>query len=231
MGRKAKSDASANGANGAGPGHNSRELTAEERKALFFHHFRKIADQKAKVDAERAEFNRLRRVAKADKIILGDIDFALRCAELEDDSIVPAELKRQVEIAAWFALPVEFQADLFGENRPIDDRAEQEGEAAGLKGEDCNPPYDGPTGQRWLKGWHKGQAVLLQHLTSAQDKVDAESDEVKLVKSKGGEDDDDAGDNEDADPFEDGEGPASDDDDERDLRPRHLRNDEATRQQ
>ena len=80
----------------------SGSLTPAEWKALKFDHFHKIAAQKAKVEAEQTEYKRLRKLAKADQIILSDIDFMLKCAEIEDETILTDRIKREAEIAAWY---------------------------------------------------------------------------------------------------------------------------------
>ena len=70
-------------------GHNS-QLTDAEKKALVFHHFGAIQAQKEAVEVEKAEYKRLRKLAKADGIALADIDFMLKCAEVDDESIIPS---------------------------------------------------------------------------------------------------------------------------------------------
>lgn len=163
-------------------GHNS-ELTPEERKALFFDHYRPIAAQLEKVREAQAEYKRLRKLAKADKIALWEIDYALRCAEVEDETIIPDRLKREAEIAAWFALPVDFQPDMFGDfgREPSEDRARREGRAAGASGIGSNP-YDenSPQGRAWAEEWSKEQTKARDALQSAMSKANA-------VKAAGGD--------------------------------------------
>jgi hypothetical protein len=162
-------------------GHNS-ELTPAEWKALKFDHYHKIAAQKAKVEAEQTEYKRLRKLAKADQIVLSDIDFMLKCAELEDETILTDRLKREAEIASWFALPIQFQADMFDVGlEPLEDRAAREGEAAGYRGKDPTPPYDAASaaGQAWLKAWHVGNERRMADLATALEK--------KAVPADGGD--------------------------------------------
>lgn len=160
-------------------GHNS-ELTPAEMKALHFHHLRAVMAQKEVLDAARTEYKRLRKVAKSDGIVMADLDFMMRCAELEDVSIVPEELKRRAEIASWYALPVNYQPDMFSDRTPMDDRAFEEGKAAGLAGKNPEPPYDAASkaGQRWLEGWHEGQRIMREDLQSAMEKRNAAKDEL-----------------------------------------------------
>lgn len=163
-------------------GHNSGELTPAEAKALKYHHFHAISAQKAKVEEQQAEYKRLRKLAKADTIVLSDIDFMMKCAEIDDPSILTDRAKREVEIMQWFALPVQFQPDLFGQDNrePAVDRASREGEAAGFAAKAAEPPYDvsSEQGQAWMAGWHKAQEQARADLLSAMTKRNSIKDEL-----------------------------------------------------
>ncbi|GAB4351450.1 MAG: hypothetical protein Kow0026_08530 [Oricola sp.] len=162
-----------------GEGHNSK-LTEGEQKALAFHHFRAIMAQKAKVDEQKEQYKKLRKLAKADGIVLADIDFMMRCASLDDDSIVPEELKRRMQIASWFALPVNFQLDMFA-TQDADRKPYEEGVAAGLAGGEPKPPelYEGNAGKRnkWMEGYHAGKEALEANLATAMEKLQREAAE------------------------------------------------------
>lgn len=159
-------------------GHNS-ELTPEQRKALFMDHYRPIAAQLEKVRVEQAEYKKLRKLAKADKIGLWEIDYALKCAEVDDDTILVDRLKRQSEIASWFALPVDFQPDMFGnfEREPGEDLARRQGKAAGATGIGFNP-YDehSPMGRAWAEEWSKEQEIARESLKIVMEKRNAAAD-------------------------------------------------------
>ncbi len=161
----------------AGEGHNSGELTPAERKAVFMDHYRPIAAQLEKVREAQAEYKRLRKLAKADKIALWEIDYALKCAEIEDENILPDRIKREAEIAAWFALPVEFQPDMFGnfDREPGVDLARRLGRKAGATGEGSNP-YDenSEMGRAWADEWAKEQNTAREALLSSMEKRNAE---------------------------------------------------------
>jgi hypothetical protein len=158
-------------------GHNS-ELTPAEWKALKMHHFRAIQAQKDKVEEQQAEYKRLRKLAKADQIILSDIDFMMKCADVEDETIVTERIKREAEIASWFALPIEFQPDMFGDHarEPGEDLAGRRGKAAGASGVGSNP-YDenSKEGRAWAEAWSNEQAIARDALQSAMEKVNAAS--------------------------------------------------------
>lgn len=172
-------------------GHNS-DLSPGELKALKFHHFHAINAQAEKVAEQQAEYKRLRKLAKADGIVLSDIDFMMKCADVEDETILTDKAKREAEIMAWFALPVTFQPDLFGANErePAEDRAFREGEAAGFAGKDAAPTYDAasPQGQAWMRGWHQAQEQMRADLASAMEKRNAAKGGDELIQ--GGDDGD-----------------------------------------
>lgn len=168
-------------------GHNS-ELSVGEQRALMFHHFNSIEAQKAKVKEAQDALKKLRKTAKADGIVMADLDYMARCAALEDPDIVPAEILRRAEIASWFALPVNFQPNMFDDRTPLEDRAFEEGKAAGLLGKSPTAPYDGTAGQNWLQGWHEGQRIMREDLQSAMEKRNAAKGD-ELIQA-GGEDPD-----------------------------------------
>ena len=82
-------------------------------QGVFMDHYRKIAEQKEVVDAAKKAYSKLRKEAKADGIKLADMDFAMKCAEIEDGSIIVHDLARRAQIAGWFNLPINTQGQLF----------------------------------------------------------------------------------------------------------------------
>jgi ribosome modulation factor len=89
-------------------------------------------------------------------------------------------MRRRAEIASWFALPVNYQPDMFSDASPLEDTAFGQGVAAGLRGKDPVPPYDLPSkpGQRWMEGWHDGQRQARDDLQTAMEKRNAARDEL-----------------------------------------------------
>lgn len=169
-------------ANDVGLGHNGASQSPAEIKAAMMEHFRKINAQKARVDAEREIYKTLRKDAKADNIVLADIDFMMKCSDIDDPGIIPAELKRRTEIASWFALPVLFQPDMFGDfsREPSEDRARREGRAAGASGVGSNPyDEDSAPGRAWAEEWASEQKIQRDALQSAMEKKNAHAELVK----------------------------------------------------
>lgn len=108
----------------------------------------------------------------------------LKCTEIEDETILTDRIKRETEIAAWFALPIQFQSDMFDVGvEPIEDRAAREGKAAGYRNKDPQSPYD-PTskpGQAWLEAWHEGNERRIADLATALEKTAVSSNEDELI--------------------------------------------------
>lgn len=181
MPRKKAAESGNGEATGNGIGHNgaTTELTASERRALTMFHFRKIQAKAAVCAEHQAEYKQLRKQAKADGITLADIDFAMRCADVDDASIIPAELSRRIEIAQWFALPVGSQAVMDFEREPVNDRAKREGTAAyyaGLPREPTSFAADSRPGQTFIKAWDAAQSAENNDLASALQKQSAVRD-------------------------------------------------------
>lgn len=158
-------------------GDNSNALTPGEAKALYMHHFQAIQKQTEIVRAENAERKRLRKLAKADGVILADIDFGLRVVTLEDPMIVVEEQRRRAEIGRYFALPIGAQTELDFGREPLVERAAREGERAGYEGKNADTcPYDAASdaGRVWLDHWKQAQAQMLADWKSGMEKKQAE---------------------------------------------------------
>lgn len=161
-------------------GSNSADMTPEERRALFFDHYRPIAAQADRVREANVELKRLRKLAKSEGIVLADVDFALRCAEIDDSDIIVGELRRRTQIASWMALPVDFQAELFGadEREPIEDKAFKAGALASSLGKNADPSVDGyditsPPGQAWMRGHAEDQRRLRDAMQKRMEAANA----------------------------------------------------------
>lgn len=165
-------------------GHNSKELTANERAALRMHHVRQLLDVQERLKPIFEERKKMRATAKADGFKLTEIDAAIRLATMEDQSIFVAEIHELIAIAQAFnALPPGEQGNLFPDRRPKDDQAFEEGRQAGLAGKNCDPLHGTETelGQRWIEGWHEGQRIMREDLEAAMLKRNAAAKD-ELIK-------------------------------------------------
>lgn len=141
-------------------GHNSDNV---EEQATFFHHLNAVQAKTSQVEALKTQLKKLRREAKAAGIKLGDMDFALKCLKLEDDSIISEELQRRFNIARWLNMPVGHQTTIFDvDRRDGEEKAGHEGELAGYtaKGTETNPYKSGAQREAWMEGWHRGSKRL-----------------------------------------------------------------------
>jgi ribosome modulation factor len=174
-------------------GDNSHELTPAETKALFMHHFDKVLKQTEICKAENAIRQKLRKEAKADGIILSDIDFGLRCAQIEDPQIIIDEQKRRAEIGRFFALPIGAQTDMDFDRMPAIDRARELGEAAGYASKNTDTvPYDenSDQGRAWLEGWKTGNMRLAEDFETAHQKKSASRNDADTAADDGENDPD-----------------------------------------
>lgn len=158
-------------------GHNS-QLTENERKALFFHHLRKRTGhngQLAQINAAKKADGKL---AQADGIVLGDLDYAIKAINADDKATVTDRFLAHGEVLSWLNLTPGFQSDLLRDRAPAIERIEGEGELAGLAGKDPESSYDkgSDEDQAWLRGWHRGQAIMRDNLKNAMEKINADAD-------------------------------------------------------
>lgn len=157
-------------------GHNS-QLTENERKALFFHHMRKRMAH----NSDLAEINSIKKadgkIAQADGIVLGDLDYAIKAIDADDKGTVTDRFLAHGEVLAWLNLTPGFQSDLLRDRAPAIERIEGEGELAGLAGKDAKSPHDNGSNEdaAWLRGWERGQKIMLDNLQAAMEKINSEN--------------------------------------------------------
>lgn len=159
-------------------GHNS-QLTENERKALFFHHLRKRMSHISKAAEINAAKKADGKVAQADGIVLGDMDYAIKAINADDKATVTDRYLAHGEVLSWLNLTPGFQSDLLRDRAPAIERIEGEGELAGLAGKDPESSYDkgSDEDQAWLRGWHRGQAIMRDNLKNAMEKINSEAEE------------------------------------------------------
>jgi ribosome modulation factor len=156
-------------------GHNSRDLTENERKSLFFHHLRKRSAHNTIIAAANAEKKADAKLAQHDEIVIGDLDYAIKAIGADEKVTVTDRYFAQGEVLSWLNLVPGFQPDLLRDRAPAIERIEGEGELAGLAGKDAKSPYDLGSNEdlAWLRGWSNGQAIMRDNLESAMNKINA----------------------------------------------------------
>jgi hypothetical protein len=159
-------------------GHNSG-TEDDNRKVLFF--MNRNAYVKA-LEAKKAADAALKNVGKTIKADLGE--HGLRQIKLYEQMRTPegeakakAAMEADRQAARWAGLPVDTQADMFADLAPLDERAFEEGEEAGLRGDTYDNPYDvnSVAGRQFKTGWESGQAKLFAGIK--QKEAEASTDE------------------------------------------------------
>lgn len=156
--------------NAPGFGHNAPDESVFLRHvhAIQQHIEGPLAVAKAKVKEENGKLKDLRQLAKADGLVLKELDEAVEDARTERVDLVAKEQRRRL-YRQWLGLPME-QADLFEENEKTPSLAREQlrwkaqGNTDGRLGrnrvspEGCPPNMD----SHYLEGWDEGQAALMR---------------------------------------------------------------------
>lgn len=160
----------------AGEGHNSGELTEAEEKALFFHHLRKREQHNAAIKAAQDAKKSDGKLAQADGVVLGELDYASKAIGAEDKKTITDQFGAFGKILSWLGLINGYQSDLFKDRAPAIERIEGEGELAGLAARDRESGYEAgcDEDQAWLRGYDRGQAIVRDNLQAAMEKRNAE---------------------------------------------------------
>ncbi|NNV20561.1 hypothetical protein EHE22_09000 [Ochrobactrum pseudogrignonense] len=155
-------------------GHNS-QLSETDKKALFFHHLRIRMGHDAKVKEANAEKKAAGKLAQADNVVLGDLDYAIKAIGAEDKGTVTDRFLAHGEVLSWLNVIPGFQSDLLRDRAPAIERIEGEGELAGLAGKDADSGYDKGSDEdtAWLRGWDKGQKFMRDNLQAAMENKNA----------------------------------------------------------
>lgn len=170
----------------AGVGHNYPD------EICVLQHVRAITEEQARVKREQAELTRLRKCAKADGITLKLLDEAITMSEWSLEERKAVELER-ARLREYMRMPIGGQFELFNEpaDNPLSDdnaaaerlveRAFDDGfRAAILSVGITENPHDGntPAGQRWLAGWHEGNAKVEHERRDFDDDDDEDGEEA-----------------------------------------------------
>ncbi len=174
----------------AGEGHNSKELTEAEEKALFFYHVRKDLEALAVIKAAQAERKSIRKLIQADGIALAEVDYAEHAMTAEDKGAVTDRHIKQDRILYWLGLTAGHQPDLFIDRAPAIERIEKEGERAGWRAIERTSPYAPGSDETaaWERGYDKAQAEAAKNLESAMTKRNAAKASDEIIHGEGHED-------------------------------------------
>lgn len=151
-----------------GPGHNKPELTEDEQRALLYQHKRDYCAADQKVKDAKAELLRVCKLAKAEcgKSAVADIKELIALEQPKGSEALQADIDRKLRLARWAGAKVGTQFTFEEIDRTsAEEAAFEAGKIVGLKGEVCRPPHDPsvPQHQKWIDGWHAGQAVVLSN--------------------------------------------------------------------
>lgn len=164
----------------AGIGDNSKDLTEDERKSLFFHHLRKRMAHNTNVAEANAAKKADGKIAQADEVVLGDLDYAIKAISADDKKTVTDRFVAEGEILSWLGLSSGFQSDMFRDRAPAVEKIERAGELAGLAALARESGYAAGSDEdtRWLASYDKGQATVRDNFEAAMLKKNAAKDEL-----------------------------------------------------
>lgn len=164
--RRRKAEQQNGGEEGApAGGRKNTELTEDEQRALLFQHKGKYERALAVKKAADADLKNVCKSAKAEcgTSAVQDIKDLILFEQDKGSEAVQADIERRLRLARWAgaALGTQFTFEEV-DRRAAEDVAFENGKIVGLKGEAARPPHDPsvPQYQKWLDGWHAGQAVL-----------------------------------------------------------------------
>ncbi|SCM79844.1 conserved hypothetical protein [uncultured Pleomorphomonas sp.] len=99
-----------------------------------------------------------------------DVEFALSLEDKDSGKVI-AEFERKIRIAKLFGHALGRQLELIDDRAPQDDKAFEQGKAAGsLRKQNVNPYQPGSSQfQRWQEGYNEGTAFVNKELSSAME--------------------------------------------------------------
>lgn len=161
----------------------------EERKALHFHHVRKIMAIEDQIADLRVDLKSASKIAQADGIERGDIDFTVKAISAEDKAKISDRYVRHGEILEWLGMIPSFEPDMFRDRMPAVERREKQGELAGLANKPRESGFSAGSDddQSWLRGYDRGQATFKENIVSALEKAEQNRQQGKteLIKKRG----------------------------------------------
>lgn len=159
-------------------GHNERSEREQFEEQTFLNVFRDVKNGKSAIGEEMAEINAAYKRLKPCGFTKGDVKFAFELEE-KDSAEVIATMQRRIRIAKMLGHGLARQLSMLDEDRaPLEDRAYDEGLAAGKLRKDMANPYglDSEAGQAFQRGINDGTAFINQELADTLIKGDDEED-------------------------------------------------------
>lgn len=161
-------------------GHNIQDERAAFEEQTFLNVLREIRDRKSAIGEEMAEINEAYKRLKPLGFTKADVKWAFELDEKDSGEII-ATMQRRIRIAKMLGHGLARQLDLLDQDRtPLEERAYEEGLAAGKLRKDASNPYgaDSQAGQAWQKGFNDGTAFINKDLSDAmEDPAFPEADE------------------------------------------------------
>ena len=155
-------------------GHNVQSEADMFKEQRFLNAVRQIKDFKSEIGEAMGEINEVYKSLKPLGFTKGDVKWAFELEEKDAGDVI-ATMQRRIKIAKMMGHGLARQFDMFDEDRtPLEDRAYEEGLAAGKMRKDANNPYgmDSPAGQRWQTGMNDGTAFANMDLSDAMTAAD-----------------------------------------------------------
>lgn len=151
------------------PGHNIKTAEQKLEEQVLATGLAKIREGKSEIGEIMSDLNSVYERLKHYGFTKKDIKWALDLDQ-KDSGEVLEEMRRRVRIAEILGHGFSRQVNLFDEDRtPIEERAYQEGYAAGLQRKQNSNAFD-PTskaGQEWQRGFNEGTATVNADLSDA----------------------------------------------------------------
>jgi uncharacterized protein (UPF0335 family) len=162
--------------NPAPPPINDFELTEMERRAVLARKLHEIEGLEVDKKAISDDIKEVKKELVEQGFTKKAIDFALKLRGDAEGKMVE-QRQAEAEVARFLNSPIGFEPELPLDRTPVVDKAFAEGEIAGAQGLTCTAPY--PTGaeteQGWIKGWHQGQATIMNAFKKIEAKAAADA--------------------------------------------------------
>lgn len=150
-------------------GHNVQSEREQFEEQTFLNAVRQINEIQSNIATEMGDakdiYSRLKNIG----FTKADVKWAMELEEKDAGDVI-ATMQRRIRIARMLGHGVARQFEMFGEDRtPLEDRAYDEGLAAGKLRKSAVNPYgmDSAAGQRWQQGLNDGTEFINRDLSDA----------------------------------------------------------------